>query len=142
LFETYVDRGQVDDYKKALDHYGLTHVEISDGSILIPEDRKLEYIRDFARSFTVLSEVGSKDAEVIIPPYKWIHKMKTELEAGSWKVIGESRESGTVGIFRNSGEVRSGLIEEILTQIPSDQIIWEVTFHLKRSFLWKHFGLA
>jgi phosphosulfolactate synthase len=74
---------------------------------------------------TVLSEVGSKDAEKIIPPYQWIELMQTELDAGAWKVIGESREAGNVGLFRASGEVRSGLVQEILTKIPFEKIIWE-----------------
>ena len=69
--------------------------------------------------------MGSKDAAKIIPPYKWIDQMQTELDAGAWKVIGEARESGNVGLFRNSGEVRQGLVEEILTQIPKDKILWE-----------------
>lgn len=125
LFEAYVVRNQFDDYRKLLDRFNLNHCEVSDGSIEIPKDQKCEYIRTLAKDFTVLSEVGSKDAEKIIPPYKWIAMMKEELEAGSWKVIAEARESGTVGIFRNSGEVRSGLIEEILTQIPQDRILWE-----------------
>ena len=71
------------------------------------------------------SEVGSKDANKLIPPYKWIELMQKELDAGSWKVIAEAREGGNVGIFRGSGEVRSDLIEEILTKIDNDQIIWE-----------------
>jgi phosphosulfolactate synthase len=125
LFEAYVIRGQFDDYRKLLDRYNITHVEVSDGSIEISEEEKCGYIRSLAKDFTVLSEVGSKDAEKIIPPYKWIAMMKAEIEAGAWKVIAEARESGTVGIFRNSGEVRSGLIEEILQHIPLDTILWE-----------------
>ncbi|MDB4107366.1 phosphosulfolactate synthase [Bacteroidia bacterium] len=125
LFEAYVIRSQFDDYKKLLDRYDITHVEVSDGSIEISEEEKCGYIRSLAKDFTVLSEVGSKDAEKIIPPYKWIAMMKAEIEAGAWKVIAEARESGTVGIFRNSGEVRSGLIEEILQHIPLDTILWE-----------------
>ena len=125
LFEAYVIRGQFDDYRKLLDRYNVTHVEVSDGSIEISEEEKCGYIRSLAKDFTVLSEVGSKDAEKIIPPYKWIAMMKAEIEAGAWKVIAEARESGTVGIFRNSGEVRSGLIEEILQHIPLDTILWE-----------------
>ncbi len=125
LFEAYVIRGQFDDYKKLLDRYQITHTEVSDGSIEISEEEKCGYIRSLAKDFTVLSEVGSKDAEKIIPPYKWIAMMKAEIEAGAWKVIAEARESGTVGIFRNSGEVRSGLIEEILQHIPLDTILWE-----------------
>lgn len=125
LFEAFVVRNLVDDYMKLLDNFGITHAEVSDGSIEISEEEKCGYITKLAKHFTVLSEVGSKDAEKIIPPYKWIAMMKAELDAGAWKVIAEARESGTVGIFRKSGEVRSGLIEEILTQIPQEKILWE-----------------
>ena len=125
LFEAYVIRNQFDDYKKLLDKYKITHAEVSDGSMEISEDQKCEYINSLAKDFTVLSEVGSKDAEKIIPPYKWIAMMKAEIAAGAWKVIAEARESGTVGIFRNSGEIRSGLIEEILQHIHLDTILWE-----------------
>ena len=111
LFEAYVIRNQFDDYKRLLNKYNITHAEVSDGSMEISEDQKCEYISSLAKDFTVLSEVGSKDAEKIIPPYKWIAMMKAEIAAGAWKVIAEARESGTVGIFRNSGEIRSGLIE-------------------------------
>lgn len=125
LFEAFVIRNQFDDYRRALDKYGLQYAEVSDGSIEMDHDLKCEYIHKLAKDFTVLSEVGSKDDQKIIPPYKWIHLMKTELEAGAWKVIGEAREGGNVGLFRSTGEVRSGLVEEILTQIPTEKIIWE-----------------
>lgn len=125
LFEAFVIRGQFDDYCRLLDTYKITHCEVSDGSIEISEEEKCGYIRALAKERVVLSEVGSKDAEKIIPPYKWIKMMQAEIDAGVWKVIAEARESGTVGIFRNSGEVRSGLIEEILTKIPQETILWE-----------------
>lgn len=125
LFEAFVIRGQFEDYRKVLDKYSLQFAEVSDGSISMPHDIKCEYIRTLAQDVTVLSEVGSKDAAKIIPPYKWIEQMQKELDAGSWKVIGEAREGGTVGLFRDSGEVRQGLVEEILTKIPEDKIIWE-----------------
>ncbi|MDW7693292.1 phosphosulfolactate synthase [Flammeovirgaceae bacterium SG7u.111] len=125
LFEAFVARGQFEDYIRVLEKYKMTHAEVSDGSLEMEHDDKLGYISRLSEYVTVLSEVGSKDAEKIIPPYKWIQLMKTELEAGAWKVIGEAREGGNVGLFRSSGEVRSGLVEEILTQIPGDKIIWE-----------------
>ncbi|MBW8048786.1 MAG: phosphosulfolactate synthase [Cytophagales bacterium] len=125
LFETFILRDQFDDYRKVLDKYNMTFAEVSDGSIEIDHDQKCEYIRKLCGQVTVLSEVGSKDAEKIIPPYKWIELMEKELEAGAWKVIGEARESGNVGLFRSTGEVRSGLVEEILTKIPFEKIIWE-----------------
>ena len=125
LFEAFVVRNQFEDYRRLLDKYDLKFAEVSDGSLEMNPDEKCEYIRTLAQQVTVLSEVGSKDEAKIIPPYKWIKLMTTELEAGAWKVIGEAREGGTVGLFRASGEVRQGLVEEILTQIPSEKIIWE-----------------
>ena len=125
LFEAFVIRDQFDDYRKILDKYGLEYAEVSDGSIEMNHDKKCEYIDTLSRQVTVLSEVGSKDAAKIIPPYKWIEQMQTELDAGAWKVIGEARESGNVGLFRDSGEVRQGLVEEILTKIPVEKILWE-----------------
>ena len=125
LFEAFVVRGQFDDYRKVLEKFDLKFAEVSDGSITLDHAKKCEYITTLAKEVTVLSEVGSKDAAKIIPPYKWIDQMRKELDAGAWKVIGEAREGGTVGLFRDSGEVRQGLVEEILTQIPEDRILWE-----------------
>lgn len=125
LFEAFLVRGQFDDYLDIVREYGLDYVEVSDGSITIPHAEKCGYIEKLAQHVTVLSEVGSKDAEHIIPPYKWIELMRAELEAGSTYVIAEARESGNVGIYRGSGEVREGLVQEILTQIPPRHIIWE-----------------
>lgn len=125
LFEAFIIRDQFDDYRKLLDKYDLQFAEVSDGSIDLDHDLKCNYIEKLTKQVTVLSEVGSKDADKIIPPYKWIELMQKELEAGAWKVIGEAREGGNVGLFRSSGEVRSGLVQEILTKIPFEKIIWE-----------------
>jgi phosphosulfolactate synthase len=125
LFEAFVIRNQFDDYRKNLDKYNLSFAEVSDGSVDMDHGKKCEYISKLSEQVTVLSEVGSKDAAKIMPPYKWIELMQAELDAGAWKVIGESREGGNVGLFRSSGEVRSGLVEEILTKIPFEKIIWE-----------------
>lgn len=125
LFEAFIIRDQFDDYRKVLDKYELAYAEVSDGSIDLEHDRKLEFISKLSKQVTVLSEVGSKDADKIIPPYMWIDLMQKELDAGAWKVIGEAREGGNVGLFRSSGEVRSGLVQEILTKIPFEKIIWE-----------------
>ncbi|MDB5258145.1 MAG: phosphosulfolactate synthase [Chitinophagaceae bacterium] len=125
LFEAFIVRNQFEEYRKILDKFDMPFAEVSDGSVDMNHDQKCEYIRTLAKQVTVLSEVGSKDVEKIIPPYKWIQLMQSELDAGAWKVIGEAREGGNVGLFRSSGEVRSGLVEEILTQIPSEKIIWE-----------------
>ena len=125
LFEAFVVRNQFDDYRRLLDKFDLKHAEVSDGSLDMPQELKCEFIHTLSKQVTVLSEVGSKDEAKIIPPYKWIQLMNNELEAGAWKVIGEAREAGNVGLFRASGEVRQGLVEEILTQVPSEKILWE-----------------
>ncbi|MHA7130393.1 phosphosulfolactate synthase [Algoriphagus namhaensis] len=140
LFEAFIVRGQFEDYRAVLDKYGLEHAEVSDGSISLNHDKKCEYISTLAKQVTVLSEVGSKDAAKIIPPYKWIEQMQTELDAGAWKVIGEAREGGNVGLFRDSGEVRQGLVEEILTKIPGDKIIWEAPIKSQQVWFIKLLG--
>lgn len=125
LFEAFIIRNQFEDYIRLLEQYGVQYAEVSDGSITMRHDQKCQYISKLAEKFIVLSEVGSKDVDKIIPPYKWIELMQKELDAGAWKVIGEAREGGNVGLFRSSGEVREGLVEEILTKIPFEKIIWE-----------------
>lgn len=125
LFEAFLIRNQFDDYIAVCKDYGIDYIEVSDGSITIPHAEKCGYIEKLTKHGTVLSEVGSKDAAHIIPPYKWIELMRAELEAGSSYVIAEAREAGNVGIYRGSGEVREGLVQEILTQIPEEKIIWE-----------------
>lgn len=126
LFEAFLIRNQFEDYLDTLREFGLNHVEVSDGSIDIPHTEKCGYIEKMTKmGIHVFSEVGSKDAAHIIPPYKWIQLMKAELEAGSDYVIAEAREAGNVGIYRGTGEVREGLVQEILTEIPAEKIIWE-----------------
>lgn len=125
LFEAFLIRNQFEDYIAMCKDYGIQYMEVSDGSITIPHAEKCGYIEKLTQHGTVLSEVGSKDAAHIIPPYKWIELMRAELEAGSSYVIAEAREAGNVGIYRGSGEVREGLVQEILTQIPEEKIIWE-----------------
>jgi phosphosulfolactate synthase len=125
LFEAFLIRDQFDDYIEVCKTFGVSYMEVSDGSINITHAEKCGYIEKLTRHGIVLSEVGSKDAAHIIPPYKWIELMRAELNAGSSYVIAEARESGNVGIYRGSGEVREGLVQEILTQIPEKKIIWE-----------------
>ena len=125
LFEAFLIRNQFQDYVNTLKDYNISYMEVSDGSITIPHAEKCGYIEKLTKHGVVFSEVGSKDAEHIIPPYKWIELMKAELNAGSTYVIAEAREAGNVGIYRGTGEVREGLVQEILTQIPEESIIWE-----------------
>jgi len=125
LFEAFIIRNQFEDYKRLIDKYNLDYVEVSDGCMDMDHNQKCAYISELSKKAIVLSEVGSKDASVELPAYKWIDMMEKELEAGSWRLIAEAREGGNVGIFRGGGEIRSDLIDEILTKIPSEKIMWE-----------------
>ncbi|HZK62508.1 MAG TPA: phosphosulfolactate synthase [Puia sp.] len=125
LFEAFLIRDQLEDYIQMCAYYGVAYMEVSDGSVNIEHKEKCRLIEKLTKYGTVLSEVGSKDAEHVIPPYKWIEQMRAELNAGASYVIAEARESGNIGIYRGTGEVREGLVQEILTQIPSEKILWE-----------------
>jgi phosphosulfolactate synthase len=140
FFEVVYVKDKVDEYKRWLTDLGLTHVEISDGTVEIPREEKLELIADLARDFTVLSEVGSKDSAVNFAPYLWVQWIKEELEAGAWKVITEARESGTAGIFRPTGEMRTGLIDEIVHDIAPEDLVFEAPTKSAQAWFVKQFG--
>jgi len=140
LFEAYLVRGMVDDFRKLLDQYKLECCEVSDGSMFIPHDEKCEYIRTLSKDFNVLSEVGSKQEGYLISPNKWISMMTTELEAGSSKVIAEARESGTVGIYRPNGSAHTVLINRILKNVKGENILWEAPQKSQQAWFIKHLG--
>jgi phosphosulfolactate synthase len=140
FFEAVIVQDKIDEYKRWLHELGLTHVEISDGVIDLPRERKLELIADLARDFTVLSEVGSKDEEVVYAPYEWVQWIKEELEAGAWKVITEGREGGTAGIYRPTGEMRTGLVDEIVHDIDVDLLLFEAPSKSSQAWFIRHFG--
>src|SRR5258705_6140685 len=125
FFEVVYGLGKLDEYKRWLTELGLTHVEISDGTIDIPRERKLELIAEFARDFTVLSEVGSKDSSVEYTADEWTQWLREELDAGAWKVITEAREGGTAGIFDSSGGMRTELIGEIASAVGIENVVFQ-----------------
>ncbi|GAB4410132.1 MAG: phosphosulfolactate synthase [Bacteroidia bacterium] len=140
LMEAFYVRNQLDDYRRLLDTYQVSYVEVSSGSLDMHQDEKCRLVSLFAKDFTVLSEVGSKSSGKVIPPYLWVEMMQRELEAGAWKVIAEARESGTVGMFRSDGEIRSDLIEEILIDVPADKIMWEAPMKSQQVWFIKLLG--
>ena len=125
LTELAIAQDRLDALVTWLHELGIAHIEVSDGTITLEHDRKLELIQRLSSEFTVLSEVGSKDDTRIMAPFRWVEQIESELEAGAWKVIAEARESGSVGIFRHDGEVRMGLIDEIVHAVPPDKILFE-----------------
>ena len=125
LFEAFVVRGMFDEYRKLMRDLNLETCEVSDGSIHLPHEEKLNFISQLAKDFRVLSEVGSKEEGILIAPGKWVKMMDTELRAGSWKVIAEARESGNVGIYRPNGTAHVVLVNKILAKVNSEDILWE-----------------
>jgi phosphosulfolactate synthase len=140
LLEAAIARGRVDEFRRWTAAHGFTHVEVSDGTIQIERDSKLGLIAALAEEFVVFSEVGSKDDRCVFAPYQWVNWITEELAAGAWKVITEAREAGTAGIFRGTGEVRSGLIDEILHSIPADRLIFEAPQKEQQAWFIRHLG--
>ncbi len=140
LFEAFYVRNQMDDYERYINKLGINTLEVSDGSMSIPHDEKCEVIAKYAKNYKVLSEVGSKEEGILISPAKWIKMMNKELEAGSWKVIAEARESGNVGIYRPNGQAHVMLINKILAKVKAEDILWEAPKKAQQVYFIKHLG--
>jgi phosphosulfolactate synthase len=140
LFEAFLIRNMESEYRQYIDKLGLDAVEISDGSMRIEHAKKCEFIKDFSKDYTVLSEVGSKEAGILIAPARWTEMMENELAAGAFMVIAEARESGTVGIYRPSGKAHTVLINKILSKVAIEQILWEAPLKSQQAWFIQHFG--
>jgi len=140
LFEAFIIRGMFDDYRRLLDKFGIKVVEVSDGSIVLNHELKCKYITELSKDYTVLSEVGSKEEGILISPNKWINMMQAELEAGSWKVIAEARESGTVGIYRPNGTAHVALVNKIIAKVSMENVLWEAPKKTQQVWFIKQFG--
>jgi phosphosulfolactate synthase len=140
FFEIVYALGKLDGYKRWLGELGLTHVEISDGTVDMPRQEKLELVADFARDFTVLSEVGSKDSSVEYTADEWTRWLQEELDAGAWKVVTEAREGGTAGIFDSSGGMRTELIGEIAGAVGLEHVVFEAPTKAAQAWFIKQFG--
>lgn len=140
LFEAFFVRGQLNEYRRYVDKLGLDTVEVSDGSMALPHNEKCDLIAKFAKDYKVLSEVGSKEEGILISPAKWIKMMQTELQAGSWKVIAEARESGNVGIYRPNGQAHVILINKILQKVKAEDILWEAPKKAQQVYFIKALG--
>jgi len=140
LWEVCVAQQKFDEWRRWVHDLGLQHVEVSDGTIDLPHEAKLDYISRLAQDFIVLSEVGSKDVQTVIAPYRWVEMIEAELRAGAWKVITEARETGTAGIFRGDGEVRMGLIDEIVHAIDPNRLLFEAPQKSQQVWFIRKFG--
>ena len=140
LTELAITQNRLDRLVAMLHELDVDYIELSDGTINLEHDRKLELISKLAEEFTVLSEVGSKDDTRIMAPFRWVEQIQSELEAGAWKVIAEARESGSVGIFRHDGEVRMGLIDEIVHAVDPEKILFEAPRKDQQVWFVRRFG--
>lgn len=140
LFEAFVIRGLFNEYVDLLHSSGIKMAEISDGSYEIDHKKKLEYIKTLSRDFTVISEVGSKKKNIVYTPDQWVDMMKSELDAGSVKVIAEARETGTIGIYNDDGSVNLDLINAISKQIGFDNVLWEAPQKSQQAWFILNFG--
>ncbi len=140
LLEVAIAQGKFDEYCRMVHRLGLTHVELSSGVLEMEIENKLNYVRKLAQDFVVLAEVGSKDMNAVVDPSRWVEEIKALSQAGAWKVIAEARESGTVGLYRQTGEVRSGLVDEIVSNINPDQLIFEAPQKHQQVWFLKQFG--
>jgi phosphosulfolactate synthase len=140
LFEAFLVRDRLEDYLRYIDDLGINCLEISDGAMMIDHDIKCEIIQRLSKNYHVLSEVGSKEAGIMISPAKWVRMMRNELDAGSVKVIAEARESGTVGIYRPNGTAHTQLIRKILAKVAQEDILWETPKKEQQVWFVKQFG--
>jgi phosphosulfolactate synthase len=140
LTEAIIAQRKLGEFRRILESLNIGHVEISSGVLELSIKEKTRIIRQLAQDFVVLSEVGSKDVEAVVAPYRWVNEIEAELEAGAWKVIAEARESGTVGLYRQTGEVRMGLVEEICTRVSPDSMIFEAPLKPQQVWFVEQFG--
>jgi phosphosulfolactate synthase len=140
LFEAFIIRDMFDDYVRFIEKHKVDLVEISDGSYDIEHSRKLDYIKRLSNKVTVISEVGSKKKDVVYSPDEWVAMMKSELDAGSVKVIAEARESGTTGIYNEDGSINNSIIAAISEHVKLENVIWEAPQKSQQAWFIKHFG--
>jgi phosphosulfolactate synthase len=140
LSEIAIGQGRLDRLRSWLSDHGITHVEVSSGILPISREEKLRVVEQLAGEFTVLVEVGEKDPQALVAPYRWVREIEESLEAGAWRVVTEARESGTAGVFRPSGELREGLIEEIADRVDPERLIFEAPLKEHQVWFIERFG--
>jgi phosphosulfolactate synthase len=143
LFEKFVHQGRLEDYLRFCAEHECRHVEVSNGTIDMSNTEKAGYIRKLASDFTVVSEVGFKDSDrsELLPPSAWVECINEDLEAGASLVTMEARESGKSGICRPDGELRYGLVEDVLhSGVSNDILLWEAPTTALQAYLITRLG--
>lgn len=143
LFEIAYLNSAVSAFFKKVKHLGFNCVEISDGSLDIPSQKKSDCIKqalDFG--FKVISEVGKKNPADQPPPALMAKQIESDLAAGAEFVVVEARESGkSVGIYDKEGKLQPELLNEIVEKIEHpEKLIWEAPLKCQQVDLIMHFG--
>lgn len=127
LFEKHVLQGRFDDFRALCHQWSCRYVEVSNGTIDLSNSEKAGYVRKLADEFDVISEVGFKDAQRSdrLSPSRWIEYAEEDLAAGARLVTMEARESASSGICHADGQLRVGLIEELVGRLPVDRVLFE-----------------
>jgi phosphosulfolactate synthase len=133
-------QNKVDGMCAWLDELEISHVEVSSGTVSIPPQEKLELIEQLSRRYTVFAEVGEKDPNALLAPYRWVQLIRDALEAGAEKVICEGRATGDAGMYRPNGEPREGLIDEVLHELDSERLIFEAPKKHQQVWFIEHLG--
>ena len=126
LFEKFVLQGRFDDFRAFCERFSCNYVEASNGTIDLSNQEKAGYVRKLAADFTVISEVGFKDADRSdrLSPRHWVEYAEDDLAAGRLVTL-EARESASSGIFRANGELKEGLVDEVLAELPVEMLLFE-----------------
>ncbi len=134
LFEKFFHQKKVVDYVKYLRQHGVDWIEISNGTIELPLAQRVKLVKELRGEFKVVCEVGCKDATKVMPPSEWIEELQATLDAGASYVITEGRDSATAGLYRESGEIREGLLSDILKSVDPKRTIFEAPTHRTQMF--------
>ena len=129
LFELAYMNDKLDEFFSRAQELGFEAIEISDGSIPLPHEEKLNCIKLARKNgFEVLSEVGKKDPNLDkeLSLDDRIEYMQKELDSGSSLIIVEAREGGkNIGIFDESGNAKEDEIDYILDNFDGSKLLWE-----------------
>jgi phosphosulfolactate synthase len=140
LFEIAVHQGRLREYVSWLHRLGIKHIEVSNGALDLPVERKRALIRTLAKEFKVIAEVGSKDSSHAVVAKQWVDEMTGDLDAGASLLIAEARESGTVGLYQADGRVREELVEAITEAVPAGRIVFEAPRKEQQAWLIRQIG--
>jgi phosphosulfolactate synthase len=129
LFEKFHEQKKTREYLQYLRDFKVDWIEISNGTIEMSLKERVKLIKSLAGEFNVVAEVGCKDATKVMPPSQWIEELQASLDAGAHYVITEGRDSATAGLYRESGEIREGLLSDILHSVDPKRTIFEAPTH-------------